>query len=270
MALINKSIFTSNLNNTGIFFELAVLKFVNGYKPFCVETQVPYTLAWEGMPPINGVMDFLCLCLDPNYPLVYFIIECKKADPGLKNWIFFKRNKDEEESTMFYRDNTSASPKFKFKEPFYDDVCDRGIQIVGSKKTRAFYDQKKDPIYNAAIQANAGLKKMIYNDKCFTEMQQSYGRNDRIIYYFPIVITTANLYICDANTDDINIITGEANLDEIKYELKEWVEYSVPIPEYLQVRGADRRSTFIVNSQHLENFFNNIIKRLRFVSNAHN
>lgn len=270
MTLINKPIFTSNLNNTGIFFELAVLKFVNGYKPFCVETQVPYTLAWEGMPPINGVMDFLCLNFVANCPLVYFIIECKKADPSLKDWIFFKRNEDEEESTMFYRDNTLPSPQVKFKEPFYGDVCDRGIQIVGSKETQAFYDQKKDPIYNAAIQANTGLKKMICNDKCFTEMQQSYGRNDRIIYYFPIVITTANLYICDANADGIDIITGEANPDEIKYELKEWVEYSVPIPEYLQVSGADRRSTFIVNSQHLESFFNDIIKHLRFVSNAFN
>ncbi len=255
---------TSNLNHTGIFLELACLDFIEKFEPFSEETQVPFTLTYQDFQPINGVIDFLCLYHKQNYPLVYFIIECKKADPAQKSWIFFKRYEKESRSCIFYRLATKSTADLRIVQPLFNDVCDRGYQVVDSKPTSSHKEQTRDQIYNAAIQSSAGLKSIVYDSFHFKEALKIKG-NGALIFYIPIVITTANLYVCDVNESKINIKTGEARDEDAQYREENWIEYSVPVPENLRVGNFDRNNVFIINSQHMEEFFNSLVNRLNLL-----
>lgn len=261
---MNKNgIFSKSLNNTGFFLELAFLDFANNYEPFITETQVPFTNNWSGMEPINGVMDFLCLYLKTGRPLVYYSIECKKADPSRKEWVFFKRNEDEAESILFYKNNNAASPKVIKGKIIYSPICDRGIQIVGSKPTSPEYNINKDPIYNSAIQAQNGIKYLIYKEGYQGRALENYGSGANNVIYVPIVITTADLYVYKTNFCDLDISKGSVDENKAEFEQKNWIEYSLPVPEYLQIKGADRNSVFIINSNYVKDFFDNIISHLK-------
>lgn len=269
MSKLNKNI-TSNLNYSGVFFELACQKFIEGYKPFKKVTdlgvsQVPFTHVYNGITPINGVIDFLC-CYDlAGHPLTYFFVECKKCDPSKKNWIFFKRfEKEDRVSSIFFRMANEPVPSFKIEHPQFDNlIYDRGYEAIDSAKTQSFSAQKKDIIYDAAIQANTGLRSFIYNDNKFKKIKNENPPDLSTVLFIPVVFTTANLYACNVDHSDINIIDGKANEEKVEYDEKPWVEYSVPIPEYLQVGGIERSSTYIVNSKHLKDFFDKIMDNLR-------
>jgi len=260
----NDEIKTSNLNHTGIFLELACLDFIEKFEPFSGETQVPFTLTYGDFQPINGVIDFLCLYHKQNYPLVYFIIECKKADPAQKSWIFFKRYEKESKSCIFYRSGAKPAANLYVVQPLFNDVCDRGYQVVDSKPTLAFKEQARDQIYNAAIQSSAGLKSIVHDNdnRRFKEAFKMKGENGALIFYVPIVITTANLYVCDVGENRIDVKTGEARDEDAQYREERWIEYSVPIPENLRVENFDRNNVFIINSQHMEEFFNTLVNKL--------
>lgn len=259
---------TKNLNRSGIFLEFAFLNFAKSYTGFPserIETQVPYTITYEGITPINGSIDFLCFYNLPSHPFFHYIIECKKADPSLKDWIFFRRYKDEEETSIFYRyDKKYPRPRHIVSEALFSKIYDRAFQINASLSTNSFNNQRKDPIYSASIQACTGLKNIIYNERRFSEYSEYHSLP---LFYVPIVVTTANLYVCEEDSLDINIKTGEADTKKVNYTLKNWVEFSNAIPEYLQIGGVDRASVFIVNSQHLENFFNEMGGRFVFIHN---
>lgn len=259
--------FTSNLNYQGIFLEFALLDFIQKYKPFIFNTQVPYTLFYEGIQPIYGVIDFLCQYVKPNDPCVYFIFECKKANPSLTEWVFFKRNNEEAKSSVFYRFRNKQTINHKIYPPFYKDVCDRGYQIT-HKKTQSFSNIFKDPIFKSSMQVSEGFKSVIINDQF---LNRALDEKDTMpLFYVPVVITTANLYICETDVGSIDIETGEANSAGIKYTKQDWLEFSFPLPEYLQVRGCDRRNIYIVNIQNLNIFLNTIVNNLRFSQNAIN
>jgi len=256
--MINRTSTTNNLNNTGIFLELACLEFIKNYEPFFIkETQVPFSLFYQDIKPMTGVIDFLCFSASSSYNTICFIIECKKADPALKDWIFFRRNENEADSVFFYRKKEKQTTDYISYNPIFE-ICDRGLQIVSSKATNSFNNSNKDPIYNASIQANMGLKSIILNKQYFKNIMN----NSPLIFYIPIVITTANLHICNTDNIDIDITTGTANSDKVEYTESQWIEYSVPIPEYLQIRNVNRHSTIIVNSKFLKIFFNEIPKKL--------
>jgi hypothetical protein len=260
----NDKIKTSNLNHTGIFFEFACFDFIKKFEPFIEETQVPFTLTYGDFQPINGVIDFLCLYHKQNYPLVYFVIECKKSDPAQKNWIFFKRYEQESQSCIFYRSATKPTVDLHIVQPLFSDVCDRGYQVVDSRPTSAYREQTKDQIYNAAIQSSAGLKSIVQdNDNGrFKEAFKMKREDGALVFYVPIVITTAPLFVCDVGENKIDIRTGEAGDEDAQYREKKWIEYSVPIPENLRVGKVDRNNVFIVNSQNMEEFFNTLVSKL--------
>lgn len=257
---------TKNLNDSGIFLEFAFLDFTQKYHLFQdVKTQVPFTINSSGMQPIDGTVDFLCLYHSSGNPTIYFIIECKKADPAQKNWIFFQRNESEKGSTAFYRSyERSSSGSFLSPScvcyPQGNLLFDRSYQVVDSKRTHAFNDQRKDPIYQASMQVNKGLKKLIYDDSC--DPNKLCPLSNKIVFFIPVVVTTANLLSWKTDFSLPSLFTGEADVDKMKYEEEEWVEYSAPIPEYLRIGNVDRSSVYIVNSNNLNNFFREVARQM--------
>lgn len=257
---------TKNLNDSGIFLEFAFQEFAQEYKPFQqIETQIPFTIDYTGSQPIDGTVDFLCLYQSKGQPTIYFIVECKKADPSQKNWIFFQRNEGEKGSTAFYRSykktpsGSIATPNC-LSYPQEKSLYDRSYQIVGSKGTHAFNDQKKDPVYNASIQVSKGLRSIIEDDGHNPE--RLLPSVTEFVFFVPVVVTTAEIMSWKTDFSVPDLATGEADVSKLTYENEKWIEYSAPIPKYLRIRNIDRSSVYIVNSCHLNEFFSTIAQEM--------
>jgi len=90
MAIKNDSDIVELLNTTGIPFQDWVAQVIEKNKNYHYEVEVPYTIPQSGTIDVVAVWFKGHLTLPPFDGNTFLIIEAKKANPQIKNWIFIK------------------------------------------------------------------------------------------------------------------------------------------------------------------------------------
>lgn len=260
---------TELLNLTGTFFHdycAAVLKALP--LGIAVRTEEPFTYPGSNGPLLgkSGSMDIFAVYSDEKKSFC-FSIECKRAMPTTKNWIFF-RSREPEIRTFFpyyYSPRHEAIecggllfPRLGYPSPADFELCDRIYEI--DETLGKINKNQAERAYRSLLQANHGLVAALETKRAVLS-EMSHHRNQPM-YFVPTVITTANLLLADFDPRKVSPNRGEIPARDINYLERKWVEFEFGLPDYLTRPQSDRfrrRSTFVVNSSSIAEFFEGIV-----------
>ncbi|KKW17022.1 MAG: hypothetical protein UY56_C0005G0047 [Parcubacteria group bacterium GW2011_GWA1_50_14] len=273
---------TGLLNEAGLPFQEFCYFTVKQNENYLAVQEVPFT-----HPPSQGAqlgktgaIDILAAKFrfgDPAYfgargSLIYLFIECKRASPNIKNWIFLKLdNEDKRLPTFFVKKSRAGQwgsleairgifPNLGYGHPEHFEAT--GVAIEVNSALNAWNRNQDDKIYKAALQANYGLN-AIGSQLSNTVENLDIPGNVTKILYLPVVVTTANLYLANFDPSQVSKDDGAIDLSSVSYEEKPWLTYDFPLPDYLKYssifhnhinKNVERATTFIVNSKHWSNF----------------
>ena len=230
----------------------------------------------------------------------FALIECKRADSAYTSWLFGALEPQKRSysvcQVLYLECLLSSSNKNKIitstiKERSFDvptyiakstlevkgDSIRAGLkphnQINIGLSRRNSNPQNIENAFSQILRGTSGL--------AFEQKAQRLKSNETFsIFFLPIVITTASLYLAHYKVQDIDLSTGKIEKDKVSFgqngeslEQQKWVlvEYGASdsiapsvIPD--SYVGTDprellkykMRSIFIVNSTHLEEFFKNL------------
>lgn len=274
-----KEILTILSQNSGLPFQRAInnlIRTINGYR---TNYEVPFTFpATNG--PLLGVQSSIDIigfyCLHDKY-LPCLFIECKRSYKDYKSWVVLgkkkigkilgiarSRKKDQQGS---YTYNT-------FYEHINMDSIEtdlfRGEHIVEiNEKSENINPSSHDTAQKALLQANHGLK-AISSGTTYENILEAAGVEKEMIQLFiPVVVTNAELLVLDFDKHQADLSNGFLDIDSAELTAVPWLVYNYDPPDYLLIRGQidpekaetevnNRRDTFIVNSNHLQDFLNRL------------
>ncbi len=264
------------LNNTGIFLEGKVHAALQK-KYFAVRREEPYQLITPSG-ELVGTIDVLAVCHTGAGFDLCLCIECKKANPEQKHWVFERgepvdrnaQHPQDEYGFVFYDEaakhaNYSTTMPFRAlgytpKEPF-----ERALQAFEFNEAKGSLSRNsEEKAYNAIQQANralAGINPNSHPDRLLRILDTGETRS---VLYLPVVVTTANLWVIDYLPDHVGWKDGTIDIKDLGALSKNWVHYAFPLPLSLQVDGGaagtpNKRPTFIVNSQSFETFIEKLL-----------
>src|SRR5579884_269059 len=214
---------------------------------FQLAVEVPFT-----HPPSNaaflgthGSIDILAAC--PNTDddtLVWFVIECKKANDKIKNWILLPNKQQDPRwptfsgsiekegeplQLSFGRDD--RFPNLGYHRGTDFDYCVSGIEV--NTDLRGTNHDTREKIYNPLKQVTHALRGLEVQYPKIIEgieypRQRTYIRNK----YLPVVLTTANLFVADFPVGDV--VQGEIPADKLSLDgPKKWATYEFALPDFL-------------------------------------
>jgi hypothetical protein len=62
--------------------------------------------------------------------------------------------------------------------------------------------------------------------------------------FLPLIVTTANLWICQFPAEKVNIITGEIPFSEVQYKTEPYLFYTYALPPILQFHPGDNQAEY--------------------------
>ena len=272
--VMNKLI--ENLNFTGSFLEQKVhISLVKNPK-FVSKREYPYStvnvLNDQMKELIEGTIDILATTMVSGDTALCLCIECKKADPSVKHWVFELRTTGEEKYPFVYYDKDADNLNFK-KNIFFDSLgyagmqyFDKAIQAHQLHSEKGILSRNQgENVYNAALSANKAVKAFAPAEyKIF----QLLNLQDKVnILFLPVVVTTANLWVSKYHHQHVSWDTGEVDPKSLRLEEKDWVHYEFPLSFNLKLADKDtdepdKSPTFIVKANKFNRFVKHIINDL--------
>ncbi|MCX6740321.1 MAG: hypothetical protein NTZ49_03780 [Candidatus Parcubacteria bacterium] len=209
--------------------------------------------------------------------LLFLIIECKKANSNIKNWIFLNESLDKKPLFIFsdiIDNNLMYERKYLTRQLTFPDLgyrligdfnyCNQSIET--NDKLTTINRNQDDKIYKAIRQAAHGSYALENKIPKYIE-----GISNKVNFlqfkhfiYLPVVVTTANLYL--TKLDYKKIQNGDVNFKDIDMEEKKWLSYEFPLPDFINygvIRdsitiSSENRTTFIVNDKSFVEFLKNV------------
>jgi hypothetical protein len=229
------------------------------------------------------------------------VIECKKADPCRKCWIFFgKESTDSEQHTFLIQThNLSSSREGRFHKGFvvrgvYEGVNEAKLgypscHTVGLELFKKDLKDQRDwkvnsqVVFEACLTVAKGINQLFDSEAERISNTLQIGRKQLQKYgspyfvggsLFPVVITSAPLFSAKFDPNTIDIATFEVPPEKVTYEEKEWLVYEFPLPRELQRQSKDmfkiigenryaKMHIFIVNGRYVAKFFNALVESIK-------
>lgn len=260
------------LNKTGLFLESIVFTSLLRHPEFEARREEPYVgYTSEGF---EGTIDVLAISKIHDGLLLCLPIECKKADPKQKHWVFEGRNSNEEPTFHFEyyeagKQNFNYNKNIFFPSLGYNgmEYFDKAIQSFEFNETTGNInrDTHLGRPYDAMNQSNEAVSSFIDERRLRIFEIAGVGVNQTDILFIPTVITTADLCMLEYKPDDIDWSSGQIPVDKLKLMGKGWVHYEFPLPYSLRSRtssgiGPVKRPSFIVNSDRFSDFITGLLK----------
>lgn len=193
-------------------------------------------------------------------------IECKKNNPELVNWVFFPKvvvpegpwftvaqivNRPRIEPQKGWQTETGVIA-LATNEPLTDEARETKSDYEKSKlgqKTKT----SNAAIQEAAFQVALARQAVFQEESSFSRSLGSSAEPPETAskqFYVPVIVTTAKLFLCHFNADDIDSSTGE--IDYTKATLTEvpHLIYEYSLPKSLQHAPADIIHVLNTNSLH--------------------
>lgn len=182
-----------------------------------------------------------------------FFVECKKANPKLKNWIFFVDQFNQSTGTDVIRLWQMSEGKWKTETSLQDfrerikaalNLKSENTSFWGLETKENFTKapQKDDTItstdriINAAYQATQATNGSFgeYGEYLAKLGESSLTKEPKTVLLIPMIVTTANLL--EAEYDPKNIDENGEILDvkNISFKEKEIIFYSYPVPGHIR------------------------------------
>lgn len=171
---------------------------------------------------------------------LYIVAECKRANPALSNWCFFKapfvrRNRSDEavfvEQLSWGPDQAMRSnvTALAYTSEAYHIGLEAKSSAPGEEVTRG-----RGAIDEAATQVVRGVNGLIEN---FGRSAVGAGASKFLI---PVVFTTARLWVSNADLSKADLATGELRANQVSLIPKAWLAYQFPASEGLKHEVARR------------------------------
>ncbi|MBI4037642.1 hypothetical protein HY382_01185 [Candidatus Curtissbacteria bacterium] len=261
------------LNLTGTFLENKVFVILDQDPTIVTRREEPYS--GHTSESFEGTIDVFASSVVQKNVAVCFCIECKRANPEQKHWVFEKRVNDTEPLyypfDYLYEDihKLNYEKNIFFPSLGYNGMkfFDKGIQVFEFKEVDGQLSRNQvEKAYNALLQANEAVSSFIEEPYRIRDLLKESKLPD--ILFLPIVVTTANLWVQDYKPENVDLKTGTVAESNINLEQKDWVHFEFPLPYSLRTRhvlgvGPVKRPTFIVNSEKISEFFPKLLADCR-------
>lgn len=254
------------INAHGIFLKKAVREHLMK-NPSIVVYDEEFPVSFPDQTSIDILAHFHHNC---NF---YLIIECKRAYTVKKSWIFFRETISNNEIKANYCIQNGNHKAIKiYPHRFGLEPFSEGIEIDKDKleenSKALFKSGNMDTIHRAASQVCRGFLGFIN--------KQPKPRNPHDVPYYaiPVIITTAPLYSCENNYNDVDLSTGKL-LADLAIKKQPWIVLRHPYSDVFGVGFEDQRqveegkmkiedravvfkeTVFVVNSCHIDDFLLN-------------
>lgn len=253
---------------------------INDITRYRILTEQPYTWPLSNGPLLGhpGSIDLIAISFGIAIPKsrysICLVVECKKADSRIKNWIFpevpeifrypqpyflmadFKKDEEKNERPKFFLKSEITFPELDYSLNSSYESFVQGFEF--NEKLTSISKDQTEKMYNYLKQVNTGLRALIntgpLNETILTILQE----HEKMIF-IPVLVTTADLYSVQFNPKNVILPEGEINPAQTELSKKKWVTYQFPLPDYLQFsRGIERMTTFIVNANYWRDFLEKI------------
>ena len=266
------------LNNTGFPFQHFCANQIAQIDGYEVSMEVPYTDPPTNGPilGVHGQIDILAVhTSQSDDALVCFIIECKRANEKIKNWILLpnKQQKPVWPTTIFCMEaagqpqqlsvaRNARFPSLGYHEGSDFEYCINGIEM--NSHMQAINREPAEKIFKPLQQVAHGshgyelmFPKVVEGIDLLREPKHS------MLVSVPVIVTTANLYL--AEFDPSTVVMGDIPANGLDLgQPKPWLSYEYPLPDHQSyeinredgsVVAVGKRTIFIVNDKYLTEFF---------------
>lgn len=173
--------------------------------------------------------------------VVESLIECKKNNPELSNWVFFKKR---EQYTPHFR--YLYSEKNPYTATTQHHLTVKGIDLVqlpiadDAREVRGDYQGNKkgdktktanNSIWDASYQVILAMQAIILEE---TRNFLNCPSGEIKKLFLPIILTTANLMLATYDRQNVNPGNGEIAWDKVEFKARDYLIYEYPIPTHLQ------------------------------------
>ena len=232
----------------------------------------------------NTRVDIVLSRPEQNGLEAFAIIECKRANPDYAFWMFGAPDSGMPEE--FHGVVLPPSGPSNLPAQPYKSHLDMGAAVPISwmevRRNRRSTQRSSVPqtIENAAIQVLLGTTAVATEQ--VKQRSKSGSYHNRVIF-FPVVATTARLFVANYNTDDIDLGSGTIARESVAFgdgslpDEERWVLINYPASESLALAGIPEtlhstnpadldqykiRSVYVVNANHLVSFFRRLDRNI--------
>lgn len=288
-----------SLNIHGTFFERWCEHAISGVNNWKVRaTQYPVSFA-----PLSGAMlavggrestlDIRAECGYNDGRLLNLLVECKKNNPEFVEWHFFPARGHPADHPYTYqavecptarddREQHIFRPRF-LQRDFGIPVADEARETRGDyqslkndgRKTKTANDSISNASHQIALAMQSVLVEEASRDAPRPPLKGFVRRLFEKQVFFPCIVTTAGLRVCEFDPKDVSPVTGEIPYDRVKISEHPYLIYKYPLPSHLQMdrghllylsseeygQALVRMDILIVNSTHLVKFLETMRSR---------
>ncbi len=226
--------FQNELNLHGYGFQFSVLK---SAQDLARATKSKWSFRVSEFPvEVRGVgtkIDFVLFRQPYSFWRADMICECKRANPALSNWCFIRapyihRNHGKTPLLILesaIRSTTGELRVFAKAESTAPQACHIGLAIKAKSKGDAepVKQNTRSQIEDAATQVLRGVNGYIEMLAANPQLIELSGQ-DAIVRIVPVVFTTANLWVSNADLSTSDLSTGKVTL-EGSFENVPWLWY---------------------------------------------
>lgn len=276
-----KEILTILSQSSGLPFQRTVNNLIKNTKGYHTNYEMPFTFPGSNGPLLGvqssvDVVGFYKLH-DKYLPCLF--IECKRAYKEYKSWVILGKNKVGKILVVARLRKTNPQGAYSYCT-FFEPVDLNAIEtdlfmgehiVEINEKTKNINTSHQDTAQKSLLQANHGLK-AISSGSSFENISEAAGIQKELVQLFiPVIVTNAELLTMNFDKHQADLSTGLLNIETAELKSVPWVVYNYDPPDYLLIRGQvdpsqaetevlNRRQTFIVNSNHLQDFLNQIVE----------
>ncbi len=275
----HKEILTILSKSSGLPFQRTINNLVKNTKGYSTNYEVPFTFP-DSNGPILGVQGSIDIVgfysLHDKY-LPCLFIECKRAYREYKSWVILGKNKVGKILCVARLRKTNPQGEYSYST-FFEPVELNGIEtdlymgehiVEINEKNKDINTNHQDTAQKSLLQANHGLKAIASGTSFENILEVAKTQKELVQLFMPVVVTNAELLIMDFDRYQADLSTGMLDVDIAELKSVPWVIYNYDPPDYLSIRGQidpnqaetevlNRRHTFIVNSNHLQDFLNKL------------
>jgi hypothetical protein len=190
------------------------------------------------------------------------LVECKKCNPEFVDWLFFKKPSERCNGTYIASSVENVqrpSPNEGWDTSGLLHPLETSVSIADEgRETRGDYQSLKNSssktktsnnaIQDAAHQVSLAKQAVSYEDtECYRRMGQRYPSVSmpfRQKLYFPTIVTTANIHICEFDPTNVNPQSGEIEFGHAKITKCDVLVFEYPLPRHLQVLPVNLVDSF--------------------------
>ncbi len=271
---------THALNIEGIFLQQRVAHILR--QVGWTVTAEEYSIAFPpGNGPILGKEGRLDIRAEKGFSTFRTVlaVECKKADSGYKDWVFFPKGEAQVKAAVVIRKvkdgaDQSATGRDRWDIPSAITPFTTGLICQDARELKAEYG--KPDSWKSATER---IEKACYQAAQATQAlaaeigdRQGLLLNARMepeitTWVIPMVVTTASLLLCRFDPRHVSLDTGEIDWTQVSYDSVDAVALEYPLPVHLQMRPMEplrlgpedvntfrKKHVFIVKSTGLERF----------------